>query len=521
MAKIRHEINLLNGLISPAAGATGSSNEFATLTLSAYSGTVTYYFEAVVQGGGTGPWTGSLRLRTAFGIDDATIAMSALTSSYQLLRSAAFSPSASPREYRVFSDSTGASNWPNIKAARIVILQDTGSDTLDFCETSIEIGSRSSVTATSIPTGATASNQTSPKYWKYDSSKWDGNVTFFFEAVLTSPSTKSAATVQLQVADGSGDGFTGWANVTNGSVTTTSTSAALVRTTTALTPVNGRWYRIVSSSPTSKTAMNVYAAKVIVSQTVYTDLENYRGIGNQSTSGGNLHLYHTQSFTGSANQVDAIQMWMCRTASPPGGSFRYLLWAHFGTYGTDSQPTGSPLAATDYTSASALTPQASAPVLLKLTSPYTTAAATNYVVGVDYASVTGGSGSVYVSSFGALGDGHSGNEAHITMSFIIGWFAGLDLGFVLKQRTVSAGITKLQPQYLLANTLFSAGTALQLFLTNWDSTEWSSVTNTYKLEVNAANGSTSDVQLRTSNDATLVATVTDPDNAGSGTATMP
>jgi hypothetical protein len=60
-----------------------------------------------------------------------------------------------------------------------------------------------------------------------------------------------------------------------------------------------------------------------------------------------------------------------------------------------------------------------------------------------------------------------------------------------------AGFTKLEPQYLLANTLFAAGTALQTFLTNFISTEWDagSGTITYYFQVEAADGSTSDVEL--------------------------
>jgi hypothetical protein len=47
--------------------------------------------------------------------------------------------------------------------------------------------------------------------------------------------------------------------------------------------------------------------------------------------------------------------------------------------------------------------------------------------------------------------------------------------------------TLLEPQYLLANTAFSAGTALQTFLTKWDSAEWTT-TNVYthQLETNVS-----------------------------------
>jgi hypothetical protein len=57
--------------------------------------------------------------------------------------------------------------------------------------------------------------------------------------------------------------------------------------------------------------------------------------------------------------------------------------------------------------------------------------------------------------------------------------------------------TKLEPQYLLANTLFAAGTGLQTFLTKWDSTEWDAGAGSisYYFQAEAANDSTSDVEL--------------------------
>jgi hypothetical protein len=240
-----------------------------------------------------------------------------------------------------FAGSTAAT----IKFARIIIIQDTGSNPLTSCETQIEIGSQSAVTAITIPTGATASNQTNPKYWYYDSAKWDGTLAFYFEAVAGTPTSKSAATVQLQVADGTGDGFTGWSNVTNGTLTTTSAGPQVrTRAASPFTPISGRWYRIVSSSPTSKSAMNVYGARIIV------------------------------------------------------------------------------------------------------------------------------------------------------------------------QQTSATAITKLQPQYLLSNTLLAAGTGLQNFLTTFDPAEWSGVTNSYSAAANAANGSTSVVTIQKSDGSATYATVSSPDN---------
>ena len=54
----------------------------------------------------------------------------------------------------------------------------------------------------------------------------------------------------------------------------------------------------------------------------------------------------------------------------------------------------------------------------------------------------------------------------------------------------TANITKLEPQYMIQNTVGSA-TGLQGYPTLWDSTEWSSVTNTYKNVIDSTNASSS------------------------------
>ena len=54
----------------------------------------------------------------------------------------------------------------------------------------------------------------------------------------------------------------------------------------------------------------------------------------------------------------------------------------------------------------------------------------------------------------------------------------------------TANITKLEPQYMIQNTV-GAATGLQGYPTLWDSTEWSSVTNTYKNVIDSTNASSS------------------------------
>ena len=53
-----------------------------------------------------------------------------------------------------------------------------------------------------------------------------------------------------------------------------------------------------------------------------------------------------QSFTGTGVELDSCQIWL-RRAYYPSGTCRLKLYAHSGTYGTSSLPTGSPLATSD------------------------------------------------------------------------------------------------------------------------------------------------------------------------------
>ena len=89
--------------------------------------------------------------------------------------------------------------------------------------------------------------------------------------------------------------------------------------------------------------------------------------------------------------------------------------------------------------------------------------------------------------------------------------------------TQTGTITKLEPQYLLANTLFPAGTSMQKFLTTFNPTtsEWQGVTNSYSLQVSSADGSSSDVEIKDSADTTIYATVSNPDNYGTSSVSSP
>jgi hypothetical protein len=79
--------------------------------------------------------------------------------------------------------------------------------------------------------------------------------------------------------------------------------------------------------------------------------------------------------------------------------------------------------------------------------------------------------------------------------------------------------TKIEGQYVLANTPLASGTALQLTLNSWGVSEYSGVANTVYEDVDSANGSASVVKIQDSTGATTYGTLSSPSNESTSTMT--
>jgi hypothetical protein len=104
-----------------------------------------------------------------------------------------------------------------------------------------------------------------------------------------------------------------------------------------------------------------------------------------------------------------------------------------------------------------------------------------------------------------------------TKAYVLG-----SLNAVIYQYSLTGSdVTKLQPEYLLANTLLFSGTGLQNFLTRFDASDWNT-TNVYFHEVDSANNSSSVVELNTSGGQTITgSSVSAPDNRGQSSGMCP
>jgi len=508
MSTIRQEINILTAVLSAASGASATSNEIVRLDTAQYSGTITCYFEIVADTSLSLTSNVTLR-RKGTSTDDATCTIPLLTTAYTRIRSASFAPPDGATEYVVFIDAAvGATK--NVKAARIVIIQN--STALTRTETQIELGDTQTFTAT------TASALTRPKYFYFDSANRNGTLLVYLEVTGKSDSTKNTMTYSLQVADGTGDGFTGWAD-TGVALTVTATTATRTRNLIGnyITLISGRNYRVAVKTTSTKNTGTIYNAKLIILQ---TDAVNYYRdgtavgsiAGGTATSGQNQQACAQEFTVAQAGNITGVKVGLKKSGFP------------IDTVNVDivnDLTSSSPLASATIGGTSLTSSFATYTLTFSNSLPLTPG--TTYYLrftrtgGYDVTnvySVEGHTGfiSVYPNSVPWSRDNNT-------------WVALPNSGDIYFEMLGQPGISKLEPQCLIANTLLAAGTALQNSDTYFDPAEWRGVINTYAHQLEAANGATSDAKLQYNPNSTPVdvtgSTVTNPDNAGRSTLTLP
>jgi hypothetical protein len=115
-----------------------------------------------------------------------------------------------------------------------------------------------------------------------------------------------------------------------------------------------------------------------------------------------------QSFTGNGLLLHSCKFWLKKTGVPTGYIYAKL-YAHTGTFGTNSKPTGSPLATSSGIDISTIS-TSGALITFNFTSSYTLVNGTHYVITVEYTNKTQGYGvdvgDDYTSSM------HSGNPSY-------------------------------------------------------------------------------------------------------------
>ena len=162
---IRREINIIDHI----ATASGDDPSLVLLDTDNYSGTKTYYFEVVAKVS-SGTLTVALE-RSGTATQDTTVTVT--ETDFTRKRGTAFTPPAGETEYNI-NLSGGTS--PEVKSARIIVIQNVGEEPMTATEAQIELGNyevgKSNTTAAAL---------NYPKYWKYDDDNWDGTTTFSAE----------------------------------------------------------------------------------------------------------------------------------------------------------------------------------------------------------------------------------------------------------------------------------------------------------------------------------------------------
>lgn len=324
----------------------------------------------------------------------------------------------------------------------------------------------------------------------------------------------ATSTIVLQVDDGS---FGSWTDVANTYVVTSNTigggEETRVRSTAAFTLTNGRHYRLALRKNDSRTSIAIYNAKIIVNQT--NAPTNSYSESNTSSSRviQNTTPRNAQCFVAKGGNLSTSKFDLKKTGAPTGNSTSKI-YAVSGTCGVDAIPTGAALATSGTLDVSTLTTSF---VLTTFTftggNQIALTAGTSYFVSVEY---TGGDASNRVD----VGNDNTsptdpGNAALETTGT---WVVEASYDIVYYVIASGSAPTLIEPQYLLAPFQLPPGTALQKFLTYFDPAEWST-TNTYLLQGDAADNSTSDPILQDSTGATTYATLSNPDNSATTTLT--
>jgi len=304
--KIRQEINFTNRIIS------ADSSAIISVDAADYNG-ATFYFEVVAKVASdtltVGCWD------VALGSNKTTVSVTA--TSYTVYRSASFTPTAGEREYIV--DVSGGTT-PLIKSARIVILQDAATITDTVAQ--IEMGDYETNTATPEE-DPTLFPIAEPKYWLYESAKWDPTPTFSFGYTAVCENDMGDVTIGLEADDGSYN-WTG-SFVTDSENLFADDESIAYYENGPITLTNGLHYRVAVMVENDAYGFDLFNAKIIATQTDATLItklqieylminEGQSTTGNKNylnswdtsewnDEGGSLTYYHEQSTTNAADNT--------------------------------------------------------------------------------------------------------------------------------------------------------------------------------------------------------------------------
>ena len=296
---IEQQINIMDGTDSTGGSYAG----VVLIDTAAYTG-ATYYFEVYASvTSGTGSVTLTYNAGTgAIPSGGSTVTISNITTTAQLYRSAAItSPALSGAQNAYVSAMTGT----GISAhARIIIVQ-TNSTLITKTATQLEIGGTGYNDNTTSTSFIRAQN---PKFWKYDSSKYDGTVNVYFEATMYTNSSGNTMTAELVPSGTScGTAVTSVTTDTSGNIQRIRSADIGPNGTNAI--VSGTTYMVCYKAASSSNLANLSNAKLIIVQTssgglTKMEIQHCYNIESVTTAGtgyfvsGNTNQYTPANWAG-------------------------------------------------------------------------------------------------------------------------------------------------------------------------------------------------------------------------------
>jgi hypothetical protein len=549
---IRQEINITDSYTYAASGAYATSSEIANLDSTKYNG-ATYYFEVVASTTSATNATISLVNATS---SAAVTSVTVNGTSYARYRSASFTAPGIATDYKVKLGNEAVGK--GVLAARIIVLQSAASIT--STETQIEIGNNE----TYAPATTATTTLSSPKYWLYDSSKWDGSPTVYGEvtyntitgvASTTTYSTAGTFTVTLPIGTastsvglygGGGSGGGGNANPSggDGGAGGQFASSTLVATTTSHTLVVAATTAGVSAAVGVRGATSTWDGAVVVAgggpggkiMTATTTGDTLGCVGQICFAGGNggkgVTTYGAgggggAGTNGAGGSSTGAGVAGTGTAVGGGAGGTKVTSVAAGNAGTQAGGGGSGALRTSATARAGGAGAAGKAIITDYIATTTIAiqqddGAFGSWIDVAYMVRTNSAGAgqptrMRSTSFVPVTGRNyriafsSGDKRQI--------FAIYNAKIVIDQTSP----TLLEPQYLVSNKTLAAGTGLQNFLTSWNSAEWSGTTNTYIHEVDAGGSSGSVSEIDTSGGVQVTGSVVTnpPSRKQSSTMTMP
>jgi len=453
MPKIRQEINL----IDIAFTGSGDSLSLGVLNRHRFNGTVTAHLEIVGINSGSSV-NANLR-RDGTSTDDATIAFQ--SGAYIRSRSSGFTPQDGTTNYVV---NLSASLNPGLACARIILLQDNPE--IICTESQYEVGAHET-----SKTNTTAAPFNSAQYWLYDSSQYDGKVTFEASVTWNASGTMYQKRFDVEEDDGSFGNWTQLANIV------LSSASGRQHSTTSFTPTSGRNYRITGSIANTMENYSVYGAKIIVTQVPSEDQV-------QATVGSTLLLYGgsgsneaiAQSFIPSATATHSgVSIRFGKGGTPTDNLVVEIRQAHGGDLLATGTLTAGPLPVGEY--------------FIPFTTPTQLNGGTTYYIEItrsgardtsNYWNIVCNTSNPYSSGVAERND--SGTWTVLTSTDIV-------------FRTHLAPLTKIRPEFLLANKS-ETSTGLRDRDTLWDPNEWTGAVNTAHHEHNAPTSGTHTSKLQ-------------------------